>query len=749
MSEGGLNAALETIRKDVKARFEAQKRVLSFREYLTLVQENPRRHTRDAGRYLKDCMDSFGSYEVQRPAGTRKRWKIFDLELGRENSGHQAELKLRDRLAGQEAAQASFYRILDGFEREGRANRLVLMHGPNGSAKSTFVACLMRGLEAYSDADEGALYRFSWIFPRAHEGGGIGFTTAADELGQSDTFAHLPDDRIIAKLQSSVREHPLLLLPRDVRQQLIARAYETADVQEAAPDWVWTGQLARKNQQIFQALLTAYRGDLEGVLAHIQVERFYMSRRYRVGAVTIGPQMSVDASERQITADRSIESLPASLSALTLFEPFGELVDASGGIVEFSDLLKRPLEAWKYLLLAIENGEVSLQMSNLPINAVMVASSNELHLSAFRQHPEYNSFRGRIVRIRMGYLLDVHAEREIYDGQIIPQIPKHVAPHTTYVAALWSVLTRLRKPDASRFSSSELGTIVASLMPLEKADLLADGTVPARFDADQAKVLAGAIAEVEREGSTVSDYEGIGGASPREMRMLLLDAAADHDEACVSPVTLLNSMAEFCERDDYEFLKAQPDGPYRDHRAFVDQVRERWLDLVESELRAASGLIDEQSPLTLFDRYVTHVSHWVKKERVFNPVTGQDEEPDAELMKRVETSLGSDNAQAFRNELLGSVAAWAIDHPEQEVDYESLFPHFIEQLRQAYFEERRSQIGEIGRAVVGVIEEDDGVDENLREAAQGALQVLIGVYGYERSSAKVALGAVVDARYHD
>ncbi|KPK51897.1 MAG: hypothetical protein AMJ63_11080 [Myxococcales bacterium SG8_38_1] len=749
MSEGGLNTALEAIRKDVKARFEAQKRVLSFREYLALVQENPRRHTRDAARYLKDCMDSFGSYEVERPAGKRKRWRLFDLDLGRDNSGHEAELKLRDRLAGQEAAQASFYRILDGFEREGRANRLVLMHGPNGSAKSTFVACLMRGLEAYSDTDDGALYQFSWIFPRSQEGGGIGFTTTADELGQADSFAHLPDDRIIAKLQSSVREHPLLLLPRDVRQQLITRAYEAAEVPEAAPDWVWTGQLARKNQQIFQALLTAYRGDLERVLAHIQVERFYVSRRYRVGAVTIGPQMSVDASERQITADRSIESLPASLSALTLFEPFGELVDASGGIVEFSDLLKRPLEAWKYLLLAIENGEVSLQMSNLPINAVMVASSNELHLSAFRQHPEYNSFRGRIVRIRMGYLLDVHAEREIYDGQIIPQIPKHVAPHTTYVAALWSVLTRLRRPDASRFSDSEVGTIVAALTPLEKADLLSDAVVPSRFDSDQAKILAGAIAEVELEGAAVSDYEGISGASPREMRMLLLDAAADHDEPCVSPVTLLNSMAEFCERDDYEFLKAQSDGPYRDHRAFVDQVRERWLDLVESELRAASGLIDEQSPLRLFDRYVTHVSQWVKKERVFNPVTGQDEEADVDMMKRVETDLGSDDAEEFRNELLGSIAAWAIDHPEQEVDYESLFPHFIEQLRQAYFGERRAQVGEIGRAIVAVIDEDDDLDESLREAAQQALQVLIGVYGYERSSAKVALGALVDARYHD
>jgi predicted Ser/Thr protein kinase len=749
MSEGGLNTALETIRGEVKARFEAQKRVLSFREYLELVQDNPRRYTRDAGRYLKDCMDFFGSYEVEQPTGNLKRWKLFDLEFGLQDSGHHGELRLRDRLAGHEAAQEAFYRVLDGFEREGRANRLLLLHGPNGSAKSTFAACLMRGLEAYSDTDDGALYQFSWIFPRASEGGGIGFTTAADELGQAESFAHLPEERIIAKLQSSVREHPLLLLPRDVRQRLIAGAYEAAELPEAAPDWVWTSQLARKNQQIFQALLTAYRGDLERVLAHIQVERFYISRRYRVGAVTIGPQMSVDASERQITADRSIESLPASLSALTLFEPFGELVDASGGIVEFSDLLKRPLEAWKYLLLAIENGEVSLQMSNLPINAVMVASSNELHLSAFRQHPEYNSFRGRIVRIRMPYLLDVHREREIYDGQIVPQIPRHVAPHTTYVAALWAVLTRLRKPDASRFADSDLGTIAASLAPLEKADLLADGLAPARLEADQVKILMGGVAEVELQGATTSDYEGINGASPREIRMLLLDAAADLQEPCVSPVTFLNRLSEFCERDDYEFLKEQSDGLYRDHRAFVDVVKERWLDIVESELRAASGLIDEHSHLGLFDRYVTHVSHWVKKERIFNAVTGQDEDPDVDLMKSVEEKLGADDAQSFRNELLSGIAAWAIDHPEQDVEYETLFPRYIEQMRQAYFDERRGQVGEIGRAIVSVLEEDETLDADLREAAQQALQVLVGVYGYERSSAKVALGALVDARYHD
>ncbi|MGB8328620.1 MAG: serine protein kinase PrkA [Polyangiales bacterium] len=541
----------------------------------------------------------------------------------------------------------------------------------------------------------------------------------------------------------------MLLLPREVRQRLIGQMYESSGITEAAPDWVWTGQLGRKNQQIFQALLTAYRGDLDRVLAHIQIERFNISRRYRVGAVTIGPQMSVDASERQITADRSIESLPASLGALTLFEPYGELVDASGGVVEFSDLLKRPLEAWKYLLLAIETGEVSLPMSNLPINAVMVASSNELHLSAFRQHPEYNSFRGRIVRIRMSYLLDVHREREIYDGQIVPQIAKHVAPHTTYVAALWAVLTRLRKPDASRFEDSDLGTIAASLTPLEKADLLTDGVVPARLDADQAKILVGGIADVELQGATTSDYEGINGASPREIRMLLLDSTTDPDAPCVSPVTFLNRLAEFCARDDYDFLKEQPDGKYRDHSDFVDVVRERWLDIVEGELRAATGLIDENSHLGLLDRYVTQVSHWVKKERVFNPVTGKDEVADLELMKSVEDKLGVDDAAAFRNDVLNAIAAWAIDHPDQDVRYKELFPRYIEQLRQAYFGERHAQVGEIGQAIVAMLEDDDSLREELREAAQQALQVLIGVYGYERSSAKVAIGALVDARYRD
>ena len=44
----------------VRERFAAEKRVLSFPEFLALVSEHPWRHTRDAARYLHDCFEHFG-----------------------------------------------------------------------------------------------------------------------------------------------------------------------------------------------------------------------------------------------------------------------------------------------------------------------------------------------------------------------------------------------------------------------------------------------------------------------------------------------------------------------------------------------------------------------------------------------------------------------------------------------------------------------------------------------------------------
>jgi serine protein kinase len=355
----------------VRDDFTRNRRVMSFAEYLNLVVAEPLRQLRSSTQYIVDCLDHYGTSMVKYPWGEVRRFHLFDAPW----AGGE------DRLFGQENVQNAVYRVLRSFVQDGRPNKLILLHGPNGSAKSTFIRCLGRALEHYSTLDEGALYRFHWVFPsRKKLKGAIGFGgEGAVSASEGASYAHLDDDQIDARLVIELRDHPLFLLPIPERKSLLLRLYAAAGVKDAPPDWLLSGKLSHKNQQVFEALFTSYKGSLAEVLRHVQVERWFISRRYRTGAVTLGPALSVDAGERQITADRSLSALPTSLQATTLFEAHGELIEAAGGVLEFSDLLKRPLDAFRYLQLTLETGEVALQQQTVQTNVVMIGSANEIH----------------------------------------------------------------------------------------------------------------------------------------------------------------------------------------------------------------------------------------------------------------------------------------------------------------------------------------------------------------------------------
>jgi predicted Ser/Thr protein kinase len=738
---------LELISSSVRDRFQSEKRVLSFDEYLAEFFEHPARHSRDAARYVRDCFDYFGSYDVLTPIGRLRRFKLFDQEFADgANEGRQ-------KLLGHEYVQETFYRALANFAREGRANRLVLLHGPNGSAKSTFAACVMRALEHYSGTEDGAVYRSSWVFPGGFDDKSIGFGARSRRGASGEaSYAHLEHDKINAKLTSELREHPLLLLPLAERRELIRKAYAAKRLEEHAPDWLWHGRLGHKNAQIFDSMLTNYAGDLRKVLAHIQVERYYVSRRYRTAVVTIGPQMSVDASERQITMDRSLAALPGALTNLSLFETHGELVDGAGGMIEFSDLLKRPLESWKYLLLALESGEIALNFSNLAINSVFIGSTNEAHLDAFRQHPEYNSFRARLQLVRVGYLLDYNREREIYDTQIIPQVRTHVAPHSTWVAALWAVLTRLQRSDVAHYEEPSLGKLAVGLTPIDKALMYAEGTIPRRLSAEESKLLRAGLPHIAREFDALPVYEGMTGASPREVRTLLLDAAQDPEHACLSPLGVFDQIHALVEKGDYHFLKLKPESGFDDHRGFLTQVRDHWLTRVDIELRASTGLVEESRYEELFERYVMQVSLWVKGERYRDPLTGRYEEPDQALFNSIEEILEVDNPQDFRRNLISVVAAYSIDHPGEKLDPVHIFPRYLERVKESYYSERRGLIATTLRDVLNLLQDEAArapLDKERQRAAEQALKPILGEYGYCRNCAKSCLGELLKERYGD
>ena len=731
-----------------RGRFTSARRVLSFDEYLGLYATAPRRYARDAARWLRDLFAHYGTREVARPYGRFTRWNLFDLPW-------EDDVGRRDALVGQEAQQAEFARALSNFGAVGAVNRLVLLHGPNGSAKSTFAACVMRAMEAYSHSEEGALYQFSWVFPRGRgtDNARIGFGGGGVEEGPrpGESYAHLDERDIDAKVLCELRDHPLLLLPREPRQRLLERSFGDVPGAEGAPQFLWRGGLSHKSQLVFEALYTAYRGDLGKVFAHVQVERWYVSRRYRTGAVTLGPQMAVDAKERQVTASRSLSSLPPSLQNTALFEPYGELVDAAGGLLEYSDLLKRPLEAWKYLLLMIETGEVALTTSNLSPNLVMLGSSNDAHVDAFREHPEYASFRGRLELVRAPYLVDWTLEKQIYDRQVAPGVGRPVAPHATEMAAIFAVLSRLRKPSSDRLPKALAG-IAADLDPLEKADLLALGKVPSRFSEEQARDLRAGIESVYRETENLASYEGRVGASPREIRGLILDASQHPGYHVLSPFAVLEGLAELSARaSEFEWLRQETvAGGYHDPRWFLKALRARLLDALEDEIRSATGLADKGFD-DLFERYVLHVSAWTKGEKIVNRVSHKEEPADETMMREVERMLGTTGTHDdFRRNLISRVAAWAIDHPGEKLPSKGLFPQHIERLREVFFQEHRRQIIAATKELLLLLTEGpQSLAGDDRSRTERTLTTLQSRFGYDMHSARDAVTALLKERFVD
>jgi predicted Ser/Thr protein kinase len=485
------------------------------------------------------------------------------------------------------------------------------------------------------------------------------------------------------------------------------------------------------------------------------VERFYVSRRYRQAAVIVEPQLAVDASQRQLTMDRSISALPPALQSLSLYEYSGALVDANRGLIEYADLLKRPLEAYKYLLGTVEHSRVSLDNTILYIDLLFFASSNESHLAVFKEIPEFQSFKGRMELIRMPYLLDYEDEQHIYEEQVRSEaVGKHIAPHNAMVAALWAVLTRMRKPLPEKYPKS-LADLVGKMTPMEKADLYAKAAVPNGLSAEQSKELLSNIARIWSESDAYPNYEGRTGASPREVKTVILNAAQSKKYPCVTPLGVFEECEELVKNVTvYEFLKQEPlPGGYHENKKFIHLVRDRYLDIVDDEVRSSMGLVEERQYTDLLTRYISHVSHWTKKEKLRNPTTGRLDDPDQDMMEQVEKTLGvTGKRDDFRNEIISRIGAWSIEHPGQKPNFAEVFPQYLQTLRDAYFDQQKKVVKKTNEDLIFYLAEGPAharshLDKESFARVETTLKNLKERYGYCDSCAKDVVSFLLRRRY--
>src|SRR3954447_13514710 len=151
MSTG--KALLESLRSEInlgdyrKKHWEG-----SFEEYLDIVREHPE-VTRTAYQRLYDMVLTHGIEEYYENKEKHQRFRFFTDYAQKYGDAIYGLDRILMQLVNTFKSAAFGY----GTER-----RVLLLHGPVGSSKSTIARLLKRGLEEYSRTDDGMIFSFSW-----------------------------------------------------------------------------------------------------------------------------------------------------------------------------------------------------------------------------------------------------------------------------------------------------------------------------------------------------------------------------------------------------------------------------------------------------------------------------------------------------------------------------------------------------------------------------------------------------------
>jgi len=612
MGFAGPEALLEIIRQkqDLQG-YRERHWTGGFADYVEIVLQNPK-VARNGYQRLYDIILSHGVAEYTRHHEKYAHYHLFDDPV---DGGRDAVFGLDPplmRLVNNVKSAAFGY---------GTEKRILLLHGPVGSSKSTIARILKKGTEVYSSTKEGALYTYGW---RAD----------SSSTGQ-DGIQWCP-----------MHEEPLHLVPLEAQETIYAEINRRTDPRDYRI--VPTGNLCPFCRKIYQDLMTQYDGNWERVTRHVVVRRLILSEKDRVGIGTFQPKDEKNQDSTELTGDLNYRKIAeyGTDSDPRAFNFDGELNIANRGIIEFIEILKLDV-AFLYDLLGASQ-EHKIKPKKFPqtdIDEVIVGHTNEPEYKKLQNNELMEAFRDRTVKIDIPYNTVWKEEVKIYgrdfnDRQITG---KHIAPHTIEMSAMWAVLTRLEEPKK------------AQITLVQKMKLYAGKTLPG-FTEDNVKELR---EEAPREG-----MEGI---SPRYIQDKISNALVRDDTgSCVNPFMVLNELESGL---SHHSLITREEIRKR-YRELLGMVKQEYEDVVKNEVQKAISA-DEEAIARLCGNYVDNIKAYTFHEKVRNKFTGQEDDPDERLMRSIEEKIDISESRKddFRREIMNYIAALALEG--KQFDYKT------------------------------------------------------------------------------
>jgi len=523
--------------------------------------------------------------------------------------------------------------------------RILLLMGPVSGGKSTLVSLLKRGLEEYTLTDEGAVYAIKGC---------------------------------------PMHEDPLHLIPVHLRK----------DFEEEYGIRI-EGNLSPLN---LMRLEEEYDGRIEDVL----VERIFFSEDKRTGIGTFSPSdpKSQDIADLTGSIDFSTIAEYGSESDPRAYRFDGELNKANRGLMEFQEMLKCDEKfLWHLLSLTQEGNFKAGRFALISADELIVAHTNESEYRSFISNKKNEALHSRMIVMPVPYNLKVDEEEKIYQKMISESDIKdvHIAPHTLKIAAMFTILTRLKE-------SNQGGISLLKKMHLYNGKMLEGFS-----DAD--------IQELKKEHSD----EGMSGIDPRYVINRISSTIIKKEMRSINALDVLRSLkdglsshASISKEDRERYLN------------YIAVARKEYDEIAKKEVQKAFVYSYEESAKTLMDNYLDNVEAYCNKTKLHDPLTGDEIPSDEKLMRSIEEQIGiSENAKkAFREEILIRISAYA--RKGKKFDYQS-----HERLREAIQKKLFADL----KDVVKITTSTKTPDEQQLKKMNEVVATLIDEYGYNSTSA--------------
>ncbi|HVG28858.1 MAG TPA: hypothetical protein VM864_03975 [Pyrinomonadaceae bacterium] len=417
-----------------------------------------------------------------------------------------------------------------------------------------------------------------------------------------------------------MHEEPLHLIPQELRAE-IEKHYGIYIEGDLCPQCRYT-------------LEHTYHGRHEDV----RVQRILFSEKERVGIGTFTPSdpKSQDITELTGSIDLSTIGEVGVESDPRAYRFDGELNIANRGIMEFVEMLKVD-EKFLYSLLTLsqEQNIKTGRFAMIYADEVILSHTNENEYVSFAGNRKSEALQDRIILVRVPYNLRVSQEERIYDkllnqSEVLRNV--HIAPNTLRVAAMFAVLTRLEDPKRAN-------------VDLVKKMKLYDG-----------EDVEGYKSKDVRELKEDTVREGMDGISPRYIINRLSSALVRDGVTCINPIDALRTIKSGFEQ--HTGINAEQRERYLN---LISSARKEYDELAKIEVQRAFVYSFEEMARTICNNYLDNVEAYCNKERMKDPITEEEMEPDEQLMRSIEEQIGiSENAKnTFRQEILIRISSYA------------------------------------------------------------------------------------------